>query len=160
VAAASALGLIGALNIVGTLASGWLTDRYDPRKLLAFYYGFRALSLLALPFIYEMRALFIFAFVYGLDWIATVPPTVNLTASRFGRASLGSLYGWIWFSHMMGAALAAYAGGLFRVILGDYHLMFVSAAVMGFVAVNLALRISAPAPLAQPTAEIAAAAPA
>jgi sugar phosphate permease len=142
VAAAGALGLIGALNIVGTLGSGWLTDRYDPRKLLAFYYGFRAMSLLALPFVYEMRTLVLFAVVYGLDWIATVPPTVNLTAARFGRASVGTLYGWIWFSDMVGAALAAYAGGLFRVALGDYHLMFVSAAIMGFVAVNLALRIS------------------
>jgi sugar phosphate permease len=152
VAAAGALGLIGALNIVGTIGSGWLTDRYDPRKLLALYYGFRALSLLALPFVYEMRTLVLFAIVYGLDWIATVPPTVSLTAARFGRASVGTLYGWIWFSHMVGAALAAYAGGLFRVWLGDYHLMFVSAAIMGFVAVNLALRISPvrPAPAVAP----------
>ena len=144
VVAAGAIALLGSLNIVGTLASGWLTDRYDPRKLLAMYYGFRALSLLALPFVYEMQGLVIFAVVYGLDWIATVPPTVSLTASRFGRASLGTLYGWIWFSHMVGAALAAYAGGFFRVLLGDYHLMFVSAAIMGFIAVALALRISPP----------------
>lgn len=149
VTAASAIALLGALNIVGTLASGWLTDRYDPRKLLAMYYGFRALSLLALPFVYEVQGLMLFAVVYGLDWIATVPPTVSLTASRFGRASLGTLYGWIWFSHMIGAALAAYAGGFFRVLLGDYHLMFVSAAIMGFIAVGLALRIS-PARRAQP----------
>jgi sugar phosphate permease len=142
VVAASAIALLGSLNIVGTLASGWLTDRYDPRRLLALYYGFRALSLLALPFVYELQGLVLFAIVYGLDWIATVPPTVSLTASRFGRASLGTLYGWIWFSHMIGAALAAYAGGFFRVLLGDYHLMFVSAAIMGSVAVTLALRIS------------------
>lgn len=144
VAAAGTLALLGSLNIVGTLASGWLTDRYDPRKLLALYYGFRATSLFALPFIYELQWLVLFAIVYGLDWVATVPPTVNLTAARFGRASLGTLYGWIWFSHMMGAALAAYAGGFFRVLLGDYHLMFISAGIMGFIAVNLALRISAP----------------
>jgi MFS family permease len=142
VTAAGAVALLGSLNIVGTLASGWLTDRYDPRKLLAFYYGFRATSLFALPFIYELQWLVVFAVVYGLDWVATVPPTVNLTAARFGRASLGTLYGWIWFSHMMGAALAAYAGGFFRVLLGDYHLIFISAGVMGFIAVNLALRIS------------------
>jgi len=144
VTAAGAIALLGSLNIVGTLASGWLTDRYDPRKLLAFYYAFRATSLFALPFIYELQWLVLFAIVYGLDWVATVPPTVNLTAARFGRASLGTLYGWIWFSHMMGAALAAYAGGFFRVLLGDYHLIFISAGVMGFIAVNLALRISAP----------------
>lgn len=141
VAAAGAFSLMGALNIFGTLASGWLTDRYDNRKLLAAYYGFRALSLLALPFVYDMQGLIIFVVVYGLDWIATVPPTVNLTASIFGRSSVGTLYGWIWFGHMVGAALAAYAGGLFRVLLGDYNLMFVSAAVMGFIAVALVSRI-------------------
>ncbi|MGH2376954.1 MAG: MFS transporter [Candidatus Limnocylindria bacterium] len=144
VVAAGAIALLGSLNIVGTLASGWLTDRYDPRKLLAMYYGFRAISLMALPLVYDFQGLMLFAVVYGLDWIATVPPTVSLTASRFGRASLGTLYGWIWFSHMIGAAIAAYAGGFFRVLLGDYHLMFVSAAIMGFVAVALALRISPP----------------
>jgi len=144
VTAAGAVALLGSLNIVGTLASGWLTDRYDPRKLLALYYGFRASSLFALPFIYDLQWLLLFAIVYGLDWVATVPPTVNLTASRFGRASLGTLYGWIWFSHMIGAALAAYAGGVFRVALGDYHLIFLSAGIMGFVAVSLALRVSAP----------------
>ena len=144
VVAAGAIALLGSLNIVGTLASGWLTDRYDPRKLLAAYYGFRALSLLALPLVYEVQGLVLFAVVYGLDWIATVPPTVSLTASRFGRASLGTLYGWIWFSHMVGAALAAYAGGLSRVWFGDYHIMFVSAAAMGFIAVGLALRMSPP----------------
>ncbi len=152
VAAASAVALLGALNIVGTLASGWLTDRYDNRKLLAGYYGFRALSLLALPIVYDMQGLLIFAVVYGLDWIATVPPTVNLTASIFGRASVGTIYGWIWFSHMVGAALAAYAGGFFRVLLGDYHLMFVSAAVMGFIAVALVSRIPQSGRPARPTA--------
>ncbi len=156
VAAASAVALLGALNIVGTLASGWLTDRYDNRRLLAAYYGFRALSLLALPIVYDMQGLLIFAVVYGLDWIATVPPTVNLTASIFGRASVGTLYGWIWFSHMIGAALAAYSGGFFRVLLGDYHLTFVSAAIMGFIAVALVLRITPPARLVPATVEAAA----
>jgi len=141
VAAAGALALLGALNIVGTLASGWLTDRYDNRKLLAAYYGFRAISLFALPLVYDLRGLLLFAVVYGLDWIATVPPTVNLTAQIFGRGSVGTLYGWIWFSHMVGAALAAYAGGFFRVLLGDYHLMFVSAGILGFIAVTLVSRI-------------------
>ncbi|HEV8470909.1 MAG TPA: MFS transporter [Candidatus Limnocylindria bacterium] len=142
VMAASAVALLGSMNIVGTLASGWLTDRYDNRKLLAAYYGFRALSLFALPIIYDVRWLFLFAFVYGLDWIATVPPTANLVATIYGRASLGTIYGWIFFSHMVGAAIAAFAGGFFRDLLGDYHLMFVSAGIMGFIAVSLALRIS------------------
>jgi MFS family permease len=142
VTAASAVGVMGGMNIVGTLASGWLTDRYDNRKLLAAYYGFRALSLMALPIIFEAQWLYIFAFVYGLDWIATVPPTANLVATIYGRRSLGTIYGWIFFSHMIGAAVAAYAGGFFRVVLGDYHLMFISAAAMGFVAVALTQRIS------------------
>src|SRR5204862_2760076 len=95
VTAASAVALLGSMNIVGTLASGWLSDRFDNRKLLAAYYGFRALSLMALPLIYEEQWLYAFAVLYGLDWIATVPPTANLTAQIFGRASLGQLYGWI-----------------------------------------------------------------
>jgi MFS family permease len=144
VTSATAVGVMGSMNIVGTLASGWFSDRYDNRKLLAAYYGFRAMSLFALPFIFEAQWLYVFAIAYGLDWIATVPPTANLTATIFGRASLGVIYGWIFFAHMCGAALAAYAGGYFHTVLGDYHLMFISAALMGFIAVSLALRISPP----------------
>src|SRR6266545_2282702 len=140
--AASAVGVMGALNIVGTIASGWFSDRYGNRKLLAAYYGLRACSLAVLPFVAGAPELYGFAILYGLDWIATVPPTVNLTATIFGRASVGQLYGWIFFSHMCGAALAAYAGGYFHTVLGDYHLMFISAGIMGFIAVSLALRIS------------------
>ena len=142
VTSATAVGVMGAMNVVGTLASGWASDRFDNRKLLAAYYGFRALSLTVLPIIYTEQWLYAFAVLYGLDWIATVPPTANLTAQIFGRASLGQLYGWIFFSHMCGAALAAFAGGYFHTVLGDYHLMFISAAIMGFVAVGLALRIA------------------
>ena len=142
VTAASAVALMGTMNVIGTLASGWLSDRFDNRKLLAAYYGFRALSLVALPLIIEIPQLFLFAIVYGLDWIATVPPTANLTARIYGRASLGTLYGWIFFSHMVGAAIAAYIGGFFREVLGDYHLVFISAALMGFVAVSLSLGIT------------------
>jgi MFS family permease len=136
-----ALALMGVMNIIGTTASGWLSDRYDNRKLLAMYYGFRGMSLAALPFILEMRGMLLFAVIYGLDWVATVPPTVNLTAQHFGRGSLGTLYGWIFCSHMIGAGLASYAGGWFRDQLGDYHLIFISAAVMGLLAVALSLNI-------------------
>jgi MFS family permease len=139
-----AIALMGLMNIVGTMASGWLSDRYDNRKLLAMYYGFRAMGLAALPFILEMKGMLLFSVIYGLDWVATVPPTVNLTAQRFGRASVGTLYGWIFCSHMLGAALASYSGGLFRDLLGDYHLIFISAAIMGIIASGLALNISAP----------------
>ncbi len=144
VGTAGAIGLMGIMNIFGTLASGWLSDRFDNRKLLATYYGFRALSLVALPFIIDLSGLFIFAVVYGLDWIATVPPTVNLTAARFGRASLGTIFGWIFCSHMFGAALAAYAGGFFRQQLGDYHMVFISAAVLGFIAAGMSMTIRPP----------------
>lgn len=141
---AAALGIMGVMNIFGTLASGWLSERFDNRKLLATYYGFRAMSLAALPFILEMQGMFIFSIIYGLDWVATVPPTINLTAQRFGRGSLGTLYGWIFCSHMIGAGIASYAGGFFRDMLGDYHLIFVSAAIMGIIAVGLSLSISSP----------------
>lgn len=137
-----AIAFMGAMNIVGTMVSGWFTDRVDNRKLLALYYGMRAISLVGLPFIYDLQNMFIFALIYGLDWVATVPPTVNLTAQRFGRQSLGTIYGWIYCSHMIGAALASYAGGFFREQLGDYHLVFVSAALLGLIATAMSLGIS------------------
>ncbi|MGQ0601526.1 MAG: MFS transporter [Anaerolineales bacterium] len=139
--AGSAIAIMGIFNILGTLASGWLSDRYDNRVLLACYYGFRALSLLFLPLVANYSSLLIFSIVYGLDWIATVPPTINLTAQRFGRASVGVLYGWIFFSHMVGAAVAAYLGGVLRDSLGDYTLAFLSAAVLGFVAAGFSMGI-------------------
>ena len=141
VTAAGAMALMGAMNLVGSLASGWLTDRFDPRRLLATYYGLRALSLAALPVIFDVRSLYLFAILYGLDWVATVPPTANLVATIFGRASLGTIYGVIFFGHMLGASLAAYAGGFFHDLLGDYHLIFISATLMGFIAVGLVSKI-------------------
>lgn len=141
VTAAGALGVMGAMNVVGTLASGWLTDRYDNRRLLAIYYGFRALALLFLPIIADVPPLFLFAVVFGLDYIATVPPTANLTARIYGRASVGTLFGWIFFGHMVGAAAAAWIGGVVRDVVGDYSVAFVSAAILGFIAVALALAI-------------------
>ena len=141
VTAAGALGVIGMMNVVGTVASGWLTDRYDNRLLLAAYYGFRALSLLVLPWITDVPALLVFAVVFGLDYIATVPPTANLTARIYGRASVGTLFGWIFFSHMLGAAMAAWLGGVVRDVLGDYTLAFLSAGALGLVAVGLSLGI-------------------
>jgi MFS family permease len=158
VTAAGAVALMGTMNIFGTLASGWLTDRYDNRRLLAVYYGFRALSIAALPFIIEVPWLMLFAVVYGLDWIATVPPTANLTARIYGRGSLGTIYGWIFFSHMLGAAIAAYLGGFFSDLLGDYHMVFISAALLGFLAVALTQRISVPGVSRGATADAPAAA--
>jgi sugar phosphate permease len=139
--AASAFAVMGAMNVIGTLASGWLSDRFDNRLLLACYYGFRAIAIATLPFITENIGLFAFAVLYGLDWIATVPPTVNLTARRFGRASLGQIFGWIFCAHMIGAAVAAYAGGALHDVFGNYTLTFLSAAVLGFIAVGLSLGV-------------------
>lgn len=140
VAAAGLLATIGVFDLVGTLASGWLTDRYDPRLLLAWYYGLRGLSLLALPVVIEARGPGLIAFVvfYGLDWVATVPPTVALTADAFGRERVGLVFGWIFAAHQLGA-------GLSETLLGSYTPAFVVAALLGLVAAGLSLRIAAPA---------------
>ncbi len=141
--AASTLALIGAMNIVGTMGSGYLTDRFNPRMLLAIYYGLRAASLVLLPSINSEAGLWVFAVIFGLDYIATVPPTVALAADRFGKASLGSIYGWIFFSHQVGSAVASWGGGLLRVWLGDYTVAFLAAAAVGFIAAALCPRIAA-----------------
>jgi MFS family permease len=138
---ASALSLMGAMNIIGTLASGWLSDRYDNRILLAIYYTGRAATLLLLPFIGDSIGLFGFAFLYGLDWVATVPPTVNLTSQCFGKESVGKVYGWIFFSHMVGAAAAAYLAGVVRESFGDYTYAFFSAAALGFIAAAFSISV-------------------
>jgi len=140
--AASTLAVIGAMNVVGTLGSGYLTDRYNPRLLLAMYYGLRAASPIVLPAIHETFGLTIFAIVFGLDYIATVPPTAALTADRFGKASLGTILGWIFFSHQVGSAVASWGGGLVRVWLGDYTMAFIAAGVIGLFAAALCPRIA------------------
>jgi sugar phosphate permease len=134
VTAASVLALMGAMNFVGTIASGFLTDRYDPRKLLAVYYSLRGLSLLLLPFVTEFAGLAVFAVFFGLDYIATVPPTVALVADRFGRAHVGAVFGWVFFAHQIGAALASYLGGVVRDSLGDYTAAFLGAGVLAILA--------------------------
>lgn len=140
--AASVLAVIGAMNIVGTLASGYLTDRFNPRILLAVYYGLRAASLVLLPTVSDQFGLWVFAVVFGLDYIATVPPTVALTADRFGKRSLGTIFGWIMFSHQVGSAVASWGAGALRVWLGDYTMAFMAAAAVGFIAAALCPRIA------------------
>jgi predicted MFS family arabinose efflux permease len=146
VAAAGLLATIGVFDLVGTLCSGWLTDRYDPRLLLAWYYGLRGLSLLALPVVLETQGAGLVAFVifYGLDWVATVPPTVALTADTFGRERVGLVFGWIFASHQLGAGVAAFGAGLSETLLGTYAPAFVVAALLGLVASALSLRIERP----------------
>jgi sugar phosphate permease len=140
--AAGSLALIGAFNVVGTICSGYLTDRFNPRRLLATYYAFRAASLVLLPSVTTETGLIVFSVMFGLDYIATVPPTVALTADRFGRASLATVFGWISFSHMLGGAIASYGSGLSRDIFGDYTLAFIVAATFGFIAAALSLQIN------------------
>lgn len=141
VTAAATVGVMGGMNFVGTLASGWLTDKMDPRKLLAFFYAFRGVSLFILPFVSDFSGLLIFAIIFGLDWFATVPPTVTLTAQRFGRRSVGTLYGWIFACHQLGAAAASFGGGVIRVWLGDYQIAFLAGGVLAIIAAGLALLI-------------------
>ncbi|HEY7467485.1 MAG TPA: MFS transporter [Dehalococcoidia bacterium] len=140
--AAGILSLIGAMNVVGTLASGWLCDRYPPRLLLATYYFLRALSLLVLPFISTLPFMSVFAVVFGLDYIATVPPTVMLTAERFGRRSVGSIYGWITFAHMVGGAIASYAAGYIHDVADEYSIAFYLAGLLGLLAAMMAFGIN------------------
>ncbi len=148
--ASGILAVMGAMNFVGTLASGYLTDRYDPRVLLSLYYGFRGLSLLFLPFATTPETLLVFAVVFGLDYIATVPPTVALVADNFGRQNVGTVYGWVFAAHQLGAAAAAWAGGATRDALGEYNLAFLLAGTIGIAAALLSLgirRSARPAPV-------------
>jgi MFS family permease len=144
--AAGMLALMGAFNFVGTLGSGYLTDRVDPRLLLAAYYAFRGLSLLALPLLPPGTGLVFFAVLFGLDYIATVPPTVALTARTFGTANVGTVYGWVFFSHQLGAASATALGGLVRESLGTYGPAFLAAGVLAILAAGLALGVTRQAP--------------
>ena len=132
VTAASLLAFIGIFDVAGTMISGWLTDRLDSRWLLFWYYGLRGLSLLFLPYAFGMQyfGLFLFIVFYGLDWVATVPPTVRLTSEAFGRENTGVIYGWIGASHQLGASAAAFGAGAIRTVSGDYQLAFWIAGVL------------------------------
>src|SRR6478609_5388452 len=148
VAAASLLATIGVFDLIGTLCSGWLTDRYDPRLLLAWYYGLRGISLLALPYAFGSPhfGLILFVIFYGLDWVATVPPTVALTAEHFGSERVGVVFGWIFASHMIGAAVAAWGAGAARTWFGGYGWAFGTSGLLCLFAVGLVAQISRPAP--------------
>jgi MFS family permease len=139
--AAQALGVMGAMNILGTVASGWICDRFGRKGPLAFYYGVRGLSLLFLLYVWNVPSLHIFAALFGLNYISTVPPTTTLTANIFGRFSVGALSGWIFFAHQCGAALGAAIGGWVFQATGSYSWAFISAALLAFLAVPLALAI-------------------
>ena len=121
VPAASVLAMIGAFDFVGTIGSGWLSDRFDNRKLLFWYYGLRGVSLLWLPHSdFSLYGLSLFAMFYGLDWVATVPPTVKLASAAFDKQRGAMIFGWIFACHQLGSATAAYGAGLTRTILLTY----------------------------------------
>ncbi|CCD85517.1 putative transmembrane transport protein of the MFS family, putative monocarboxylate permease [Bradyrhizobium sp. ORS 285] len=143
VQAASLLAAMGMFDFVGTIVSGWLSDRYDNRWLLFWYYGLRGLSLLFLPFTdFSFYGLSLFAMFYGLDWIATVPPTVRLTAQRFGPERANLVFGWVFAGHQLGAGTAAFGAGLSRTLLQSYLPAFFMAGALCMVAALLALAIA------------------
>ena len=158
VPAASVLAMMGAFDLIGTILSGWLSDRYDNRKLLFWYYSLRGLSLLWLPYSeFTLYGLSIFAMFYGLDWIATVPPTVRLVATTFGKEKAGMVFGWIFAAHQLGAAVAAFGAGQVRTLLLTYNPALFTAGAACLVAGLrvLAIRLP-PAPPAAPVAASAA----
>src|SRR5438270_2315732 len=144
VAAASLLAVIGVFDVVGTLASGYLTDRFDSRLLLFIYYALRGGSLLLLPYVFgsPQFGLILFIVFYGLDWVATVPPTVQLARKVFGQQNFAIVYGWIFAAHQLGAATIAFAAGAVRTYFGDYQIAFMSSGLLCPVAAGLVLRIS------------------
>jgi MFS family permease len=155
VGAASVLAMMGIFDFIGTVGSGWLSDRYDNRILLFWYYGLRGLSLMVLPFTdFTFYGLSLFAVFYGLDWIATVPPTVKLTAANFGRERANLVFGWVFAGHQIGAATAAFSAGLSRTVLSTYLPAFFVAGALCLIAAALVLT------LVKPSAATAGAAPA
>ncbi|KIZ41026.1 MULTISPECIES: MFS transporter [Rhodopseudomonas] len=142
VQAAGLLAAMGIFDFFGTILSGWLSDRYDNRYLLFWYYGLRGLSLLALPFTdFSFYGLSLFAVFYGLDWVATVPPTVRLTAQKFGPERANLVFGWIFAGHQLGAATAAFGAGLSRTVLSSYLPAFFIAGALCLVASLIILTI-------------------
>jgi len=143
--AAGLLALIGVFDVIGTVFSGWLTDRMDPRKLLFFYYGLRGLSLFLLPSILFSTlhpSTLVFIIFYGLDWVATVPPTLMLCRIVLGPQRSTVVYGWVFVGHQVGASIAALGAAILRVKLGDYALSFYIAATMCLVSALAVLQIA------------------
>jgi predicted MFS family arabinose efflux permease len=143
--AASLLALIGLFDLVGTIASGYLTDRFDPRKLLFFYYFLRGLSLFLLPVILFQSvhpSTLVFVIFYGLDWVATVPPTIMLCRTILGTDRGMVIYGWVFAAHQIGGSVAALGAAILRVKLGDYALSFYISGAFCILSAALVLRIA------------------
>jgi predicted MFS family arabinose efflux permease len=155
--AASLLAVVGLFDIMGTIASGWLTDRLDPRYLLLIYYAGRGVALLGLPALFGpdvKPTMLAFVIFYGLDWVATVPPTLALCRAHFG-ASAPVVFGWVFASHQIGAAFAAFLAGVIRDQLGSYDLAWYCGGALSVLAGGLSLlirrhRTAVPSPLPAP----------
>jgi MFS family permease len=146
--AAGLLAVVGVFDIVGTIGSGWLTDRYDPRVLLGGYYFFRGVGLALLPVLLSDAvhpSIVAFVVIYGLDWVATVPPTVALCREAFGESGT-VVFGWVFASHQIGAAIASVAAGFARDRTGTYTVAWFSAAVLCVVAAVISVRVARSAP--------------
>ena len=131
--AAGLLAVVGVFDFVGTILSGWLTDRFDSRILLVIYYSLRGLALFSVPFVLGPTVqppLIFFVVFYGLDWIATVPPTIELIRRYFGLANTGIVWGWVFASHMVGAGIAAAYAGIIRDLQGSYLVAWITAALL------------------------------
>jgi sugar phosphate permease len=142
--AAGLLAVVGVFDIVGTIASGWLTDRVDPRLLLAVYYGLRGLALLAVPALLGPSVeppLLVVVALFGLDWVATVPPTVVLCRAAFGPERGGIVFGWVFAAHMIGAGVAAATSGAMRSATGDYTSAWLLAGTLAVIAAAASLAL-------------------
>lgn len=158
VGAAGVLAAMGIFDFFGTIGSGWLSDRVDSRWLLFWYYGLRGLSLLVLPFTnFSFYGLSLFAVFYGLDWIATVPPTVKLTADRFGRERANLVFGWVFAGHQLGAASAAFGAGYVRTAFASYLPAFFFAGLLCLVASAFVITMQRPRSQAERRPAVAAA---
>ena len=141
VTAATAVGIMGLASFIGTTAAGWLVDRVDARKVLSAAYFLRGVSLFVLPYVTDSLGLFVFAVLYGLDWFATGPATIAILINTFGQQRIGRLFGLVFVSHQIGAAVAAVAGGWVHTQFGEYLYAFLTGAFMGLLAAGLALTI-------------------
>ena len=144
VVAAGLLAMIGVFDVIGTICSGWLTDRVDPRKLLFFYYFLRGVSLFLLPsilFASVHPSTLVFVIFYGLDWVATVPPTIVLCRTVLGPNRGTVVYGWVFAAHQIGGGIAAYGAALARVKFGDYSLAFYTAGILCVITSYFVLKI-------------------
>lgn len=142
-AAASLLAVIGVFDVVGTIASGWFTDRFEARRLLAVYYALRGVSLLFLPMLLAPSVqppMLFFIIFYGLDWVATVPPTIALCREHYGEDS-AIVFGWVLASHQVGAAVVAFAGGVARDVFGSYDVVWYASGALCAAAALMALVI-------------------